>query len=76
MRGRRPLVQDSGWYSHVSRGKRRKVQGEATTANVESSELVPSEAKRAWARLIKQAFEPEPNRYFGMPSRTRASRYP
>jgi len=44
------LVQDSGWYSNVGRGKRRKAQGEATTAIVESSERSPSEAKRAWAR--------------------------
>jgi hypothetical protein len=70
------LVRYYGWYSNVSRGKRRKAQGEATTAIVESSELLLSVAKRAWARLIKQAFEPESNRYFGMPSRTRASRYP
>jgi len=53
-------VRDSGWYRNGSRGKRRKAQGEATTALVESSELSPSEAKRAWARLITQVFEVDP----------------
>ena len=48
------------WYGNVSRGKRRKVQGEATTAIVESSEICPSEAMRAWARLITQVYEVDP----------------
>jgi hypothetical protein len=51
------LGRDSGGYSTVSRGKRRKAPGEATTAIVESSERSPSEAKRAWARLITQVYE-------------------
>jgi hypothetical protein len=54
------LVRYYGWYSNVGRGKRRKAQGEATTAIVESSERSPSEAKRAWARLIKQVYEVDP----------------
>jgi hypothetical protein len=54
------LVRDYGWYSNVSRGKRRKAQGEATTAIVESSEISPSEAKRTWAGLIKQVYEVDP----------------
>ena len=51
------LVRYYGWYSNVSRGKRRKAQGEATTAIVESSEISPSEAKRAWARRSAELAE-------------------
>ena len=54
------LVRYYGWYSNVSRGKRRKAQGEASTAIVESSEVFPSEAKRAWARLTTQVYEVDP----------------
>jgi hypothetical protein len=54
------LVRYYGWYSNVSRGKCRKAQGEATPASLESRELSPSEAKRAWARLIKQVYEVDP----------------
>jgi len=45
------------FYSNVSRGNRRKAQGEATTAIVESSEISPSEAKRAWARRSTELAE-------------------
>lgn len=51
------LVRYSGWYSNVSRGKRRKPQGEAMTAIVDSSEVSPSEAKRAWARRSAELAE-------------------
>jgi len=54
------LVRDSGGYSTVGRGKRRTAPGEATTAIVDSSEVSPSEAKRAWAWLIKQVYEVDP----------------
>jgi len=54
------LVRYYGWYSNVGRGKRRKAQGEGGTAIAECSEVAPSEAKRAWARLIKQVYEVDP----------------
>jgi hypothetical protein len=54
------LVRYYGWYSNVSRGKRRKAQGEESTAIMESSEISPSEAKRAWARLITQVYGVDP----------------
>jgi len=54
------LVRHYGWYSNVSQGKRRKAQGEVSTAVVESSEIAPSEAQRAWARFIKQVYVIDP----------------
>ena len=50
----------SGRYSNVSRGKRRKAQGENSSSIEEVSELSVSAAKRAWARLIKQVNEADP----------------
>jgi hypothetical protein len=49
-----------GWYSNVNRGKRRKAQGEEPSRIAELSEVAPSAAKRAWARLIKQVYEVDP----------------
>jgi hypothetical protein len=54
------LVRYYGWYSNVSRGKRRKAEGEERTGIEEFSEIAPSVAKRAWARLIKQVYEVDP----------------
>jgi len=51
------LVRYYGWYSNVNRGKRRK-EGPSTIE--EFSEVIPSAAKRAWARLIKQVYEVDP----------------
>lgn len=47
------LVRYYGWYSNVSRDKRRKAQGEDLTAIEEFSEISAPAAKRAWAHLIK-----------------------
>ena len=54
------LVRYYGWYSNANRGKRRKTQGEDPSSIEEFSEVAPSEAKRAWARLIKQVYETDP----------------
>ena len=62
------LVRYYGWYSNVTRGKRRKAQGEEASRIEDFSELAPSEAKRAClrrarprrARLIKQVYEVDP----------------
>lgn len=54
------LVRYYGWYSNVSRGKRRKAQEGEASHSEELSEVGPSEAKRAWARLIKQVYEVDP----------------
>jgi len=56
------LVRYDGWYSNVSRGKRRTAQGEgeAPATIQEFSEIPASTAKRAWARLIKQVYEADP----------------
>jgi hypothetical protein len=51
------LVRASGWYSTVSRGKRRKAPGGATTAIVDSRERSPSKAKRAGARRSAELAE-------------------
>jgi hypothetical protein len=49
-----------GWDSNVHRGKRRKAQGEEPSRIAELSEVAPSAATRAWARLIKQVYEVDP----------------
>jgi len=49
-----------GWYSNVNRGKRRKAQGGESTTIEEFTEVSGSAAKRAWARLIQQAYEVDP----------------
>jgi hypothetical protein len=54
------LVRYYGWYSNVSRGKRRKAQGEEPTTIEAFTEVSASAAKRAWARLIKQVYEADP----------------
>jgi hypothetical protein len=54
------LVQYYGWYSNVSRGKRRKTQEEDPSTIEECSEVSNFAAKRAWARLIKQVYEIDP----------------
>jgi hypothetical protein len=54
------LVRYYGWYSNVSRGKRRKAQGEGPATIEEFTEVSASAAKRAWARLIKQVYEADP----------------
>jgi hypothetical protein len=56
------LVRYDGWYSNVSRGKRRTAQGEGEAPDTieEFSEIPASTAKRAWARLIKQVYEADP----------------
>jgi putative transposase/transposase-like zinc-binding protein len=54
------LVRYYGWYSNVSRGKRRKAQGQEHAPIEEVNEVSASAAKRAWARLIKQVYEVDP----------------
>jgi hypothetical protein len=61
------LVRYYGWYSNVTRGKRRNAQGERGESQGEGSprieavdEIIPAAAKRAWARLIKQVYEVDP----------------
>jgi Putative transposase len=54
------LVRYYGWYSNVSRGKRRKAQGEEAATIEVDNEVSSSAAKRAWARLIKQVYEVDP----------------
>ena len=53
------LVRYYGWYSNVSRGKRRK-QGEDPSTIEGFTEVSGTAAKRAWARLIKQVYEVDP----------------
>jgi len=54
------LVRYDGWYSNVSRGKRRTAQGEDPSSIQEFSAVPASAAKHAWARLIKQVYEADP----------------
>jgi hypothetical protein len=54
------LVRYDGWYSNVSRGKRRTAQGEDPSSIQEFRAVPASAAKRAWARLIKQVYEADP----------------
>jgi len=54
------LVRHCGWYSNVSRGKRRKARGEGPTTIEAFAEVAASAAKRAWARLIKQVYAADP----------------
>ena len=44
----------------MNRGKRRKAQGEEPSHVEEFGEVAPSEAKRAWERLIKPVYEVDP----------------
>jgi len=48
------LVRYYGWYGNVNREKRRKARGENSSSIEEFSEVVPSKAKHARARPIKQ----------------------
>ena len=54
------LVRYYGWYSNVSRGKRRKTQEEDPSTIEEFSEVSDFAAKHAWARLIQQVYEVDP----------------
>jgi len=54
------LVRYYGWYSNISRSRRRKAQGGSPTTVEESIDISASAAKRAWARLIKQVYEVDP----------------
>jgi len=54
------LVRYYGWYSNVSRGKRRKTQEDDPSTIEEFSAVSNAAAKRAWARLIKQVYEVDP----------------
>ena len=54
------LVRYYGWYRNVSRGKRRKAQGENSSRIEEFRDVSASAAKRARARLIKQVYEVDP----------------
>ena len=54
------LVRYYGWYSNVNRGKRRRTRPEAPSTIKEFREVSHGAAKRAWARLIKQAYEGDP----------------
>jgi hypothetical protein len=51
------LVRYYGWYSNVSRGKRRKAQGEEPIPIAEFTEVSASAAKRAWARCSAELAE-------------------
>jgi len=53
-------VRDSGWSSTVSRGKRRRPQGEEPTTAETFGEVSSSAAKRGWERMIKQIYEGDP----------------
>ena len=66
---RRHLVRYYGWYSNVSRGRRRKADPHQTIVNAEAG--APSRAARAetrdaralrrsWAQLIKRIYEVDP----------------
>jgi hypothetical protein len=55
------LVRYYGWYSNVSRGKRRKATGEDRALVGEAIEISSSAAKRAWARPIKQVYDVDPS---------------
>jgi hypothetical protein len=54
------LVRYYGWYSTVSRGKRRKMQGEDPSPIQEFSGVSTFVARRAWARLIMQVYAVDP----------------
>jgi len=51
------LVRHYGWYSNVSREKRRKAQGEEPATVEEVDEVCASAAKRAWARRSAELAE-------------------
>ena len=67
---RRYLVRYRGWYSNVSRGRRRKAEaerGEVTRADAGApSRAAQAEARdaramrRSWAQLIKRIYEIDP----------------
>ena len=67
---RRHLVRYYGWYSNVSRGKRRKAEAENEEVVDTGVALAPRAARaearsaralrRSWARLIKRIYEVDP----------------
>jgi hypothetical protein len=59
-----PFYQCVQAHSNVSRGERRKAQGDNLPSIGECSEVAPSGAKRAWAWLIiRQVYEADPPVY-------------
>jgi len=67
---RRHLVRYYGWYSNVSRGKRRKADSEHESAVDVDTDVPPGTVRdetrdgralrRSWAQLIKRIFEVDP----------------
>jgi hypothetical protein len=56
------LVRYYGWYSNVSRGKRRNARTKEEDASTleDFREVSSAAAKRAWARFVKQVYEVDP----------------
>ena len=55
---RQHMVLYFGWYSHRTRGERRKATGEVPAAAVEVRVSTPR--SRSWARLMRRIFEVDP----------------
>lgn len=56
------LARYSGWYSNVSQGKRREAGGEDLSRVEALSGVLPSTAKRAWARRSAELAEASSSR--------------
>ncbi len=54
------MVRYYGYYSNVSRGKRKKAQIDDQTPYILEPELSPKEFRRNWARLIQKIYEVDP----------------
>ncbi|MBE0558711.1 MAG: transposase [Proteobacteria bacterium] len=49
-----------GWYSNVSRGKRKEGAEEDTIPNIIESDRSPAACRKSWARLIQKIYEVDP----------------
>ena len=54
------MVRYYGWYSNVSRRKRRKSTVEDPVPNIIESDKAPAACRKSWARLIRKIYEVDP----------------
>jgi hypothetical protein len=54
------MVRDYGYYSNVSRGKRKMLEEDELIPSVIETEDLSKERRKNWARLIQKIYEVDP----------------
>jgi hypothetical protein len=54
------MVRYYGYYSNVSRGKRRKEAEDGTVPHIIESDMSSAASRKSWARLIQKIYEVDP----------------